>query len=94
MDTERYRQLARTYKRVTWFGIFLNSFFIFPLLLFPRAYLALLGLQVEPIIWAMLPGMLLLWLSIFYIPPTIDLKRYRVIAWLAIFPSRTGGDRD
>ena len=91
MDTERYRQLARTYKRVTWFGIFLNSFFIFPLLLFPRAYLALLGLHVEPIIWAMLPGMLLLWISIFYIPPTLDLKRYRVYAWLAIFPSRAGG---
>src|ERR1044072_9047975 len=87
-----YEQLARRYKWVTWLGIFLNSLFIFPLLIAPRWFLNLLGLSIpSPIIWAMLPGMLLLWISIFYIPPAIDLKRYRVYAWLAIFPSRAGG---
>ena len=91
MDTDRYDRLARRYQRVTWFGIFLNSLFIFPLLFAPRFFLGLLGLAVNPIIWGMLPGMLLLWISIFYIPATVDLKKYRVYAWLAIFPSRTGG---
>ena len=30
-------------------------------------------------------------LSIFYIPATLDLDRYRIFAWLAVFPSRTFG---
>ena len=92
MDTAAYDKLAREYKWVTWFGIFLNSLFIFPLLIAPVWFLGLLELSVpSPIIWAQLPGMLLLWISIFYIPATIDLKKYRVFAWLAIFPSRVGG---
>ena len=91
MDIDKYTQLARWYKNVTWFGIFLNSLFIFPLLFAPSFFLKLLGLSADPIIWAMLPGMLLLWISVFYIPASLNLKKYRVMAWLAIFPSRVGG---
>jgi hypothetical protein len=86
-----YDQLAQWYKRVTWFGIFLNSTFIFPLLFAPRFALDILGINVDPLIFARIPGMLLLWISVFYIPAALDLKKYRVYAWLAMFPSRIGG---
>jgi hypothetical protein len=86
-----YDQLAKWYKRVTWFGIFLNCTFIFPLLLAPRFALSILGFPVDPLIFARIPGLLLLWISVFYIPAAIDLKKYRVYAWLAMFPSRIGG---
>jgi hypothetical protein len=57
----------------------------------PRFTLDLLGLDCQPLIFARACGMLLLWISVFYIPATIDLKKYRVYAWLAMFPSRIGG---
>lgn len=88
---ERYHRLAHWYKWVTWLGIVLNSLFIFPLLIAPKQFLALFDLAVEPLIWGRVPGLLLLWITIFYIPASLDLKKYRVFAWLAIFPSRAGG---
>ena len=87
----RYDQLAKTYKWITWFGIILNALFIFPLLLAPRFALDILGIDVQPLLFARVTGMLLLWITVFYIPATIDLKKYRVFAWLAMFPSRLGG---
>ena len=88
---ERYHQLARRYKWVTWLGIVLNSLFIFPLLIAPKWFLALFGLAVDPLLWGRIAAILLLWITVFYIPASIDLRKYRVFAWLAIFPSRTGG---
>jgi hypothetical protein len=93
-DTERlarYDRLARQYKWVTWLGIVLNSLFSLPLMFAPRLVLDILKIDVEPLIFARIVGMFLLWLSIFYIPAAMDLKKYRVFAWLAIFPSRAGG---
>src|SRR6266705_2459480 len=85
MDTTgRYDRLARHYKWVTWFGIFLNSLFIFPLLLFPRFTLDLLGIELDQLIFARTAGLLLLWISVFYIPASLDLKKYRVHAWLGL----------
>lgn len=74
-----------------WLGILLNMVFVVPLLLNPLWALALLGIPPVNPIWPRVGGLLLLIISIFYIPPTIDLERYRVMAWLAIFPSRTFG---
>jgi RoxA-like, cytochrome c-like len=91
MNQEAYDRLARRYKWVTWLGIFLNALFIIPLLFFPTPFLALLNLRCDPPIWAQAPGLLLLWISIFYIPATLDLKKYRVYAWIAVFPTRFGG---
>jgi hypothetical protein len=91
MNQNRYEHLALWYKRVTWLGIFLNLLFVIPLLFFPTPFLALLGLRCDPPIWAQAPGLLLLWISIFYIPASLDLKRYRVYAWIAVFPTRFGG---
>src|SRR4029077_17664572 len=88
---ERYAQLAKQYRWVTWFGIVLNSLFIFPLLLFPRFTLDLLKIPLDELIFARTAGLLLLWISIFYVPASFDLKTYRVYAWIAAFPTRFGG---
>jgi hypothetical protein len=42
-------------------------------------------------IWPRFAALLLFIVSLYYIPPTIDLERYRVNAWLAVFPSRSLG---
>jgi len=86
-----YERLARWYKWVTWFGIFLNMLFVIPLVFAPQFFLDLLALHLEPVLWARISGMLLSIISAFYIPASLDLKRYRIHAWLAIFPSRAFG---
>ena len=74
-----------------WLGIVLNMFFVVPMLVDPLWFLALFGIPPVNPLWPRIGAMLLLIISIFYIPPTIDLERYRAVAWLAIFPSRSFG---
>jgi len=89
---ERYARLAKRYKQVTWLGIVLNCFFIFPLLLIPGFTLQLLKIPVpEDLIFVRTAGLLLLWITIFYVPASFDLKKYRVYAWLSAVPTRFGG---
>ena len=77
--------------RMVWLGILVNMIFVFPLFLVPNLFLGLLGIHIDQPIWARSAAMLLFIISVFYIPPTWDLKRYRASAWIAIFPSRTFG---
>src|SRR5438552_18901119 len=88
---EQYQRLETSYKLVSWLGILLNSLFIFPLLLIPGPTLDLLRIPLDQLIFARTAGLLLLWISIFYIPVSFDLKRYRVYAWLSAFPTSFGG---
>lgn len=76
---------------LVWLGIALNLFFVFMLLIDPAMLLALFKIPVDGSIWPRFAGLLLLIITIFYIPATIDLERYRVIAWMAVFPSRSFG---
>lgn len=77
---------------LVWIGIFLNALMIAPLLFCPEWLLALFNVPpLEQAIWARFAAILLTIISIFYIPATIDFYRYRVFAWLAVFPSRTFG---
>lgn len=76
---------------LVWFGIFLNSLFIIPLLFFPRWMLDLFGIPLQELIWARESAGLLMIISVFYIPAAIDFGRYRANAYIAIFPSRTFG---
>jgi hypothetical protein len=76
---------------LVWFGILLNLLFIIPLLFFPRWMLDLFNIPLEQLIWARAAAGLLMIISVFYIPPTIDFMRYRANAWIAVFPSRTFG---
>ena len=86
-----YKHFETWYKRVAWFGIFLNMLFVIPCFFFPAWILGLLDLEFEPMIWAQAAGMLLFIISVFYIPAILDLKKYRANAWIAIIPSRMCG---
>ncbi len=77
--------------RVVWLGIIVNMFFVVPLVFVPTWLLGLLDISLDQPIWARASGMLLFIISVFYIPATWDLKRYRATAWFSIFPSRTFG---
>lgn len=77
---------------LVWIGILLNFAFVIPLIFWPEWILGLFHIPIPPqLVWPRFAGLLLGILSIFYIPATIDIDRYRVFAWLAVFPSRTLG---
>ena len=84
------RWIAR-HSLLVWLGVALNLFFVFMLLIEPAMLLSLFKIPVDGSIWPRFAGLLLLIVTIFYIPATIDLERYRVIAWMAVFPSRSLG---
>jgi len=84
-------QYTQCHSKVVTIGIIANLIFIAPLILFPACFLQFLGVHLDGLIWARVSGFLLLLVSILYIPAVINLDRYRVNAWLAIFPSRTFG---
>lgn len=93
--TEGHASLARWKFRhtvVVVIGILLNVAYCAPLLIAPAWTLALFGIPAETTtFWPRLVGGLLLLISTFYVPMTVDLDRYRIFAWLSILPSRTFG---
>lgn len=77
---------------VVWIGIVLNLAYCAPLLVLPDETLAFFGIPPEATtFWPRLVGGLLILISTFYVPMTIDIDRYRVFAWLSILPSRSFG---
>lgn len=88
---QSFDQLERWYRWITWFGLALNVLFIVPLYFAPQFALDLFRVEAHPEIWPRTGGMLLLTISVFYIPATLDLRKYWVYAWIAIVPSRTQG---
>ncbi|MGE0419629.1 MAG: hypothetical protein AB7O80_22725 [Acetobacteraceae bacterium] len=89
-DTSISLWIAR-HALLVWLGIFLNILFIVPLFLWPRWMLDLFNIPLDQLIWARCAAGLLAIISTFYVPATIDFGRYRVFAYLSIFPSRTFG---
>lgn len=84
-------QRTRQHTIAIWVGIALNLCFIIPLLFVPTWFLGLFGVPLREPTWARFTGLLVLIISCFYVPAAVDLVRYRVIAWLAIVPSRSFG---
>ena len=83
---------AKWFGRIVWLGIFANMFFIIPLCFFPEILLSLLNMQIPvPIIWVRAAGLLLLEISILYIPGAIDPYRYQATAWMSVLVTRGGG---
>ena len=76
---------------VVWLGIVLNLVFALPLLFYPQWLLELFALPPGPTVWPRFAGLLLIILSVFYVPATLDIDRYRIFAWLHVLPSRTFG---
>jgi hypothetical protein len=70
---------------VTWLGIAANLALAIPTLLVPDLMLRLTDLPAaEPIMWPRFAALLLILLSMFYIPAAKDPDRYRATAWTAV----------
>jgi hypothetical protein len=70
----------------------LNLSYCLPLLIVPTATMTFFGITIDTSpFWPRLVGGLLLLISTFYVPMTFDIDRYRVFAWISIFPSRSFG---
>lgn len=83
---------AKCFGRIVWLGIFANLFFIIPLCFFPQTLLSFLNMQIPiPIIWVRAAGLLLLEISILYIPGALDPYRYQATAWMSVLVTRGGG---
>lgn len=79
------------FRRVLWIGIAANLCLALPTLLAPERMIALSGLPpATPVLWPRFAGLLLVLLSLFYMPAGFDTTRYRAVAWLAVV-SRLAG---
>jgi len=79
------------FKRVTWLGILANFGLAVPTLLAPEFMIRLIGIPTAtPVMWPQFAALLLILLSIFYMPGASDYVRYRATAWTAVF-SRLAG---
>jgi hypothetical protein len=68
-----------------WLGIVANLALAVPTLLAPERMIALTRLPpASPLLWVQFSGLLLILLSIFYMPAAIDLARYRATALMAV----------
>lgn len=83
---------AKWFGYVVWLGIAVNLLFIIPICFFPEWLLSLLKMTIPiPIIWVRAAGLLLLEISILYIPGALDPYRYRATAWMSVLVTRGGG---
>lgn len=85
-------QYAKWFGRIVWVGIAANILFIIPTCFFPEWLLSLLHMTIPvPIIWVRAAGLLLLEISIMYIPGALDPYRYKATAWMSVLVTRGGG---
>jgi hypothetical protein len=77
---------ARTwFMRVMWIGIVANLALAIPTLAAPARMIELTNLPpVEPLLWPRFAALLLVLLSIFYMPAANNPDRYRTTAWTAV----------
>jgi hypothetical protein len=76
---------ALWFSRVVWLGIVCNLALAIPTLLAPGATMALTGMPpASPLLWPQFAALLLILLSIFYIPAALDFARYRITAWCTV----------
>jgi len=73
------------FKRVLWIGILANFALAVPTLLVPARMVELTGIPpATPLLWVQFSALLLILLSIFYMPAGIDYVRYYATAWSAV----------
>jgi hypothetical protein len=76
---------GRWFMRVMWLGIAANLALALATMAAPDQMTAFSNLPtVTPNLWARFAGLLLVLLSVFYMPAAIDPDRYRATAWLAV----------
>lgn len=76
---------GRWFMRIMWLGIAANLALALPTMAAPNMMTAFVNLPtVTPDLWARFAGLLLVILSVFYMPAAIDPDRYRATAWFAV----------
>ena len=79
------------FKRVMWLGILANIALALPTLFAPDRMIDFVGLPTAtPLLWPRFAALLLILLSLFYMPAGIDPVRYRLVALLTLV-SRLAG---
>jgi hypothetical protein len=87
-DTNR---AAVWFSRVMWLGIVANLALAIPTIVVPETMLNLTGLPAaSPLLWLQFSAVLLVIVSLFYMPAAIDPYRYRSVAWLAVLSRLIG----
>src|ERR1700733_15670771 len=82
---------AKWFARIVWLGVLANFAMALPALFLPDEMLAMMSLpSASPGMWPSFAALLLILLSLFYIPATNPL-RYRPVAWLAVMARLAGG---
>jgi hypothetical protein len=82
---------ALWFGRVMWLGIVANLALAIPTIAVPETMLELTGLpRATPLLWMQFSAVLLLILSLFYMPAAIDPYRYRAVAWLSVLSRLIG----
>lgn len=85
MTSIRGTSAGRWFTRVMWIGIIANLGLAIPTLLYPAMMLARNSLPpADPLLWPRFSALLLILLSVFYMPAAVDPDRYRVNAWFAV----------
>jgi hypothetical protein len=76
---------SRWFSRVVWIGIVCNLALAVPTLVAPGPTMTLSRMPpASPLLWPQFSALLLVLLSIFYIPAALDFARYRITAWSAV----------
>jgi mono/diheme cytochrome c family protein len=85
MATDHRNRFATWFQRVTWVGIAANLALAIPTLFAPERLMELASLPAAvPLMWVRFSALLLVLLSLFYVPAARDCTRFRVVAWLAV----------
>ena len=84
-------QYATWFGRVVWLGVLTNVALALPALFLPDEMLAMMSLpSASPGMWPSFAALLLILLSLFYIPAAISPLRYRPVAWLSVMARLAG----
>ena len=76
---------GRWFQHVVWVGIAANLLLAVPTLAAPAASMARAGVPAAtPLLWPQFSALLLILLSIFYLPAALDFERNRMTAWSAV----------
>jgi hypothetical protein len=76
---------GRWFRRILWIGIFANLALALPTLAAPDQVIAMASLPAAtPVLWPRFAALLLVLLSVFYMPAGQDIDRYRTIAWFTV----------
>jgi hypothetical protein len=77
--------------RVMWLGIVANLSLALPTLVAPDRMMAFAGVPpAAPLVWVRFSALLLILLSVFYMPAAVAPWRYPAVAWIAVL-SRAAG---